>query len=186
MSLWAASAGSPVRLAQVQSDVDGSFAISVDQTPSGAASYYLIANGGTAATSKASGANGAIALLAVLGGIPPARVIVNEFTTVASVWTHAQFLNGTAIQGNALGLRIAAGNVPNFVDMTTGGWGEAIQGPLNSGQTPTMANCATLADVLAGCTTRVVEDACARLFAAATPPKGSAPTDTLRGWQGHV
>jgi hypothetical protein len=109
VSLWAASAGSPVRLAQVQSDVDGSFAISVDQTPSGAASYYLIANGGTAATSKASGANGAIALLAVLGGIPPARVIVNEFTTVASVWTHAQFLNGTAIQGNALGLRIAAG-----------------------------------------------------------------------------
>ena len=61
-------------------------------------------------------------------------------------------------------------NVANFVDVTTGGWGEAIQGPLNGGQTPTMANFATLADVLAGCTTRVVEDACAKLFAAATPP----------------
>ena len=179
VSLWAASAESPVRLSQVQSDVDGNFVISVDQTPSGAASYYLIANGGIAATSKASGANGAIALLAVLGGTPPARVIVNEFSTVASVWTNTQFLNGTAIQGNALGLRIAAGDVPNFVDMTTGGWGDAIQGPLNSGQTPTMANFATLADILAGCTTRVVEDACARLFAAATPPKGGAPTDTL-------
>ncbi len=107
------------------------------------------------------------------------EVIVNEFTTVASVWTHAQFLDGTAIQGNPLGLHIAAGNVPNFVDLTTGGWGEAIQGPLNGGQTPTMANFATLADLLAGCTTRVVEDACAKLFAAATPPKGSTPTDTL-------
>jgi hypothetical protein len=179
VSLWAASAESPVRLAQVQSDADGNFVISVDQTPSGASSFYLIANGGTAAISRASGANAAIALLAVLGGTPPARVIVNEFTTVASVWTHAQFLNGTAIQGNALGLRIAAGNVANFVDITTGGWGEAIQGPLNSGQTPTMGNFATLADVLAGCTTRVVEDACAKLFVAATPPKGSAPTDTL-------
>jgi hypothetical protein len=42
----------------------------------------------------------------------------------------------------------AAGNVPNFVDLATGGWGEAIQGPLNSGQTPTMANFATLADLL--------------------------------------
>jgi hypothetical protein len=179
VSLWAASAERPVRLTQVQSDADGNFAISVDQTPSGASSFYLIANGGTAAVSRASGANGAIALLAVLGGTPPSRVIVNEFTTVASVWTHAQLLDGTAIQGNALGLRIAAGNVPNFVDIATGGWGEAIQGPLNSGQTPTMANFATLADVLAGCTTRVVEDACARLFAAAAPPKGSAPTDTL-------
>ncbi len=179
VSLWAASAGSPVRLAQVQSDVDGNFVVSVDQTPSGAPSFYLIANGGTAAVSKTSGANGAITLLAVLGGTPPARVIVNEFTTVASVWTHAQFLDGTAIQGNALGRRIAAGNVPNLVDVTTGGWGAAIQDPLNSGQTPTMANFATLADSLAGCATRVVEDACARLFAAATPPKGNAPTDTL-------
>ena len=179
VSLWAASAGSPVRLAQVQTDAGGNFVLSVDQTPSGAPSFYLIANGGTAAISRAKGANGAIALLAVLGGAPPARVIVNEFTTIASVWTHAQFLSGTAIQGNMLGLRIAAGNVPNFVDITTGGWGEAIQGPLNSGQTPTMANFATLADVLAGCTTRVVEDACAKLFAAATPPNGSAPTDTL-------
>jgi hypothetical protein len=179
VSLWAASAESPVQLMQVQSGADGNFVISVDQTPSGASSFYLIANGGTAAVSKASGANGAIALLAVLGGNPPPRVIVNEFTTVASVWTHAQFLDGSAIQGNALGLRIAAGNVPNFVDMTTGGWGEAIQGPLNGGQTPTMANFATLADVLAGCATRTVEDACARLFAAAAPPKGSTPTDTL-------
>ena len=179
VSLWAASTEAPVRLAQVQSGADGNFVVSVDQTPNGASSFYLIANGGTAAISKSSGANGAIALLAVLGGTPPARVIVNEFTTVASVWTHAQFLDGTAIRGDALRLRIAAGNVPNFVDLSTGGWGGAIQDPLNSGQTPTMANFATLADALAGCATRVVEDACARLFAAAAPPKGSAPTDTL-------
>ena len=130
VSLWAASADSPVRLAQVQTDADGNFVVSVDQTPLGASSVYLIANGGTAAVSRAGGANGAIALLAVLGGLPPARVIVNEFTTVASVWTHAQFLNGIAIQGHALGLRIAAGNVPNFVDFATGGWGVSIQDPL--------------------------------------------------------
>jgi hypothetical protein len=57
--------------------------------------------------------------------------------------------------------------------------GDAIQGPLNSGQTPTMANFATLADVLSGCVTRVTADACSKLFAAATPPRGNAPTDTL-------
>src|SRR5262249_38419885 len=53
------------------------------------------------------------------------------------------------------------------------------QGPLNSSQTPTMANFATLADVLAGCITRVTADACSRLYVASTPPKGEVPTDTL-------
>ena len=121
--------------------------------------------------------------MTVVGAKPPSNVTINEMTTVASVWTHAQFIEGDAIKGHALGLRIAAGNVPNFVDLQTGGWGEAIQDPLNGGQTPTMANFATLADVLAGCATRVTADACAKLFAAATPPKGDAPTDTLTAAQ---
>ena len=70
----------------------------------------------------------------------------------------------------SLGLRIAAGNVPNFVDLQTGGYGETIQDALNSTQTPTMANFATLANLLAGCITQVTPDACSRLFAAATDP----------------
>jgi hypothetical protein len=88
-----------------------------------------------------------------------------------------------AIKGPALGLKIAAGNVPNFVDLTTGGWGEAIQGPLNSSQTATMANFATLADVLSGCVAQVKADACSTLFVASTSPTGSAPTDTLAAAQ---
>ena len=65
--------------------------------------------------------------------------------------------------------------MPNFVDLSTGGWGGAIQDPLNSGQTPTMANFATLADALAGCATRVTPNACDQLFQAAKPPQGDAP-----------
>ena len=42
---------------------------------------------------------------------------------------------------------------------------------------------ATLADILAGCATRVSADACSKLFAASTPPRGSAPTDTLTAAQ---
>jgi len=100
-------------------------------------------------------------------------------TTVASVWTHAQFIDGATIKGHALGLRIAAGNVPNFVNVETGGWGGAIQDPLNSGQTPTMANFATLADLLSACVTRVKANACSSLFEAAAPPNGGPPTNTL-------
>ena len=46
-----------------------------------------------------------------------------------------------------------------------------------------MANFATLADVLSGCATLVTVDACDKLFIAATPPKGAAPTDTLTAAQ---
>jgi hypothetical protein len=176
VTLWAASAGEPKQLAQARTDADGRFTLN----PAGSdASVYLVAKGGQPATDKASADNPAIGLLAVLGNKPPATVVINEMTTLASVWTHNQFIDGTAIKGQPLQLRIAAGNVPSFVALATGGWGGTIQDPLNSSQTPTMANFATLTDVLAACVTRVTADACSKLFAAATPPKGSAPTDTL-------
>ena len=69
--------------------------------------------------------------------------------------------------------------MPNFVDLSTGGYGATIADELNSTQTPTLANFATLANVLAGCATRVKADACDSLFAAATSPDGKVPTDTL-------
>ena len=183
VTLWSASVSAPSQLAQVKTDDNGQFKISVEQSPSKDISLYLVASGGEPAASMAGGNNPAIGLMTVLGSTPPIKVTINEFTTVASVWTHNQFIDGTAIKGHALGLRIAAGNVPNFVDLATGRWGEAIQNPLNGPQTPTMANFATLADALAGCVTTVTPDACSKLFAAATPPKGGAPTDTLASAQ---
>src|SRR5262245_43360957 len=183
VTLWGASAGEPRQLAQARTSSDGRFELGSQETLGTDVILYLVAKGGVAAVNKGSGDNSAIAMLAVLGNTPPAMVVINEMTTVASVWTHAQFLNGAAVKGHALGLRIAAGNVPNFVDLQTGRWGTTIQDPLNSGQTPTMANFATLADLLAGCATRVTADACNKLFAAATPPMGSAPSDTLTAAQ---
>ena len=53
-----------------------------------------------------------------------------------------------AVSGNALGLRIAAGNVPNLVDTATGGWGKVILDPLNSTQTTTLANLNTLGSLI--------------------------------------
>ena len=183
VTLWAASAGDPKQLAQTKTGSDGDFVIGSQETLGNDAVLYLVAKGGVATINKGSGDNPAIALLTVLGNTPPDKVVINELTTVASVWTNAQFLDGTAIKGHALGLHIAAGNVPNFVDLQTGGWGVAIQDPLNSGQTPTMANFATLADLLAGCTIRVNADACNNLFTATTAPNGKVATDTLAAAQ---
>jgi hypothetical protein len=178
VTLWAASAGPPRQLAQTKTDKDGRFAIHGTGTPD--SSLYLVATGGVSAANQGSGNNPAIALIAVLGSNPPAKVVINEMTTVASVWTNAQFLDDATLRGQPLSLRIAAGNVPNFVDLSTGGWGGAIQDPLNSSQTPTMANFATLADLLSGCVTQVTADACGSLFAAAAPPRGGLPTNTLQ------
>jgi hypothetical protein len=179
VTLWGASAGEPKQLAQAKSDPDGQFELRASAASGSDLILYLVAKGGQPKSSRVAGDNPGITLIAVLGSKPPAKVTLNEFTTVASVWTNAQFLYGTALMGHALGLRIAAGNIPNFVDLTTGGWGTAIQDPLNGPQTPTMANFASLADVLAGCVARVTADACSKLFAASMPPQGNAPTDTL-------
>ena len=177
VTLWAATRDAPQRLAQTRTGDDGRFALGPSSGKG--SSLYLIATGGKPTSTRASGDNPAIALLTVVGREPPTQVVINEMTTVASVWTHAQFLNSAAITAHSLGLKIAAGNVPSFVDLQTGGWGTTIQDPLNSGQTPTMANFATLADVLSGCVTQVTADACSKLFAATTTPKGATPSDTL-------
>jgi hypothetical protein len=183
VTLWAAGRSEPKQLAQTQTGPDGRFELRAGGAPGKDTVLYLVAKGGQPTANKASGDNPATALVTVVGSAPPPKVTINEMTTVASVWTNAQFLDGAALKGHALGLRIAAGNVPNFVDVATGGWGSTIQDPLNSSQTPTMANFATLADVLSGCVTEVSTGACSKLFAASTPPTGVVPTDTLTAAQ---
>ncbi len=183
VTLWSASTGEPRQLSQATTTADGQFDLRSQENLSPDAVVYIIAKGGEATVHRGGGDNPAIAMLSVLGNVPPSQIVVNEMTTVASVWTGAQFLEGTVMKGHALGLKIAAGNVPSFVDLQSGGWGTAIQDPLNSAQTPTMANFATLADLLSACATRIKPDACSKLFAAATPPKGNSPTDTLTAAQ---
>ncbi len=183
VTLWAAGPGAPVKLAQTQTQDDGSYTLQGSRPSDDSAVLYLIAKGGQPQGGGDHVENPAIALMATLGTVPPQRVTVNEMTTVASVWTAAQFLKADALSGKALGLRIAAGNVPNLVDLATGGLGPVIQDPLNSSQTATLATFNTLSNVLAGCIARIQSDACSQLFAQATPPGGVAPTDTLMATQ---
>jgi len=179
VTLWAASAGEPRQLAQARTGADGAFVLGANETQRGETDLYVIAKGGAPSGDPVGRNNPALALLSVLADKPPAHIVVNEMTTIASVWTNAQFFEGSGIKGPSLGLRIAAGNVPNFVDPATGGYGVMIQDGLNSTQTPTMMNFATLASIMAGCTSRIKPDACNSFFAAATGRDGQAPTDTL-------
>jgi len=177
VTLWAAGSGAPVKLAETKTGADGSFDLTMAGNRDDVGVLYLVAKHGEAMVGAGKGPNPAIMLMATLGTVPPQHVTVNELTTVASVWTASQFLTGATLSGNALGLRIAAGNVPNLVDLQTGNLGPVIQDPLNSSQTGTLAKFNTLGNLLSACVK--TPGACDRLFEVATPPGGATPTNTL-------
>lgn len=175
VTLWrTAGTGSPKSLHDAKTGANGSFAIR-DVPASDGNVFYLTTRGGSAAN---------VSLLSVLGAEPPPKVVVNELTTVASAFTSARFINGTAISGNPLGLRIAAGNAPNLVDPATGTWGKVIIDPINSFQTTTLANLDTLASLISAFATVANDDWRARFLKAATPPSGVTPKDTLEAMAG--
>jgi streptogramin lyase len=182
VTLWLAGSGAPRKLADTKTNDEGSYDLPSTDGSSDAGVFYLIAAGGESKLTAGKGPNPATTLMATLGTSPPKRVTINELTTVASAWTGAQFLSGSALSGDALGLRIAAGNVPNLVNLETGGLGPVIEDPLNSSETTTLAKLNTLAILLTACVTEK-PDACNKLFEAATPPGGVAPANTLSAAQ---
>jgi len=179
VTLWAASSGAPRQLAQGRTGADGAFALTTAGASGKDGVVYIVAMGGEATARKGGGNNTAIALMGLLRNPLPSSITINELTTVASAFTAARFLKGESISGNPLGLRIAAGNVPNLVDLATGGWGKVLLDPLNSTQTATLATLNTLGSLVSAYAT-VADDAWrARFLKAATPPSGVAPTNTL-------
>src|SRR5262249_7676148 len=89
VTLWAGRSGDPRQRAKAKTASDGSFQLGSQENLGPDASLYLVAQGG--------GDNPAIEWLSILGNTPSAKVVVNEMTTVASVWTNTQFLNDTQL-----------------------------------------------------------------------------------------
>ena len=184
VTLWAASAGEPKQLAQAKSGNDGQFELRTAETPDKDVVLYVVAKGGVATVKKGSGDNPAIALLTVLGTQPPAKVVINEMTTVASAFTAARFIKGESISGNPLGLRVAAMNVPNLVNLQSGGWGSVIIDGLNLTRSTTLSNFNTLASLTTYASTSASDDWRSRFFKAATPGGGTTPSTTLGAMAG--
>jgi hypothetical protein len=176
VTLYAAGTGAAQQLAQGKSDDTGAFNLTYANVPADSV-LYLVAKGGTPKAGK--GASESLALLALLGSAPPKKVTVNEFTTVASAFTAARFIQGESISGNPLGLRIAAMNVPNLVNLQTGGWGSVIIDGLNLTRSTTLANFNTLACLITYACTSASDDWRTRFFKAATPTGGTTPSNTL-------
>ena len=167
----------------ITTDATGSFSV-----PSGfvcatsAAQVYVVARGGTVGT--ASAANPALAEIAVMGpcsGLTSgSTLLLNEATTVATVWALQQFIASDGTLGgsatNAAGLANASLLARALVNGTTGsvpGVGFPATAAVPSAKVNTLANLLSL------CTADGTSPGCASLLAGASVTGGPAPADTL-------
>jgi hypothetical protein len=118
---------------------------------------------------------------------PSTNIMVNELTTVATVWALSRFMNGYAnvgtSAGNAAGLTNAFAVIPELVDTSAG----TMPGPaLPANALLPTAELNTLADALAACVNSAGGAAgdttlCGQLFSAANTSgsNAGAPQDTI-------
>ena len=173
VSLYAAfnKGSQPVwqRLGSATSDAGGRFRIGYTAPGSdqGQAVLFVEAEKGSAMLATAIGA----------AESPPASVVVNERTTVAAGASYAQFVHGSAIQGNTVGITNAAHVAADLANPVSGGVGEILGRTPNGSDTTTLATFNTLANAVAAC---VAESRnCQRLFKAVAAAGGGTPGNVL-------
>src|SRR5690349_12321584 len=170
VTLYTANAKAP--LGAARSGPHGFFTVAYRPRPG--AVLYAVATGGRTPAGRA------LRYLSVPDPAQarPQRLVLNELTTVAGAYALSRFLDGTWLAGPAPGLANAAATVPSLVEPGTGRVSDVLAEPPNGDETRSLATFRTLAAILAECT-REGGRRCRALFAAARPPRGPRPHDTL-------
>jgi len=181
------SASVPLLAKPVITDVNGNFDITNQYTcPSPYALVYLTVSGGNPGLARGVN-NSAISLVSMLGPCGDLTtntfVLIDELTTVAAAYALQPFLTGIANLGappsNQLGLASAFQTANTLVNL----------GGQTPGNAPAIATVPaieinTLGDVVSSCVNSngslSLNAPCGRLFKAATPTAGTAPTDTFQ------
>lgn len=173
VALYAAQSARSVRLGWAVSGARGGFRIPYAARYRGSV-LYLVATGGRRPGGRA------ITLMSVAGS--PGRlkraVAVNELSTVAGAYALDQIAHGNRFYGPGAGPGNSAATVANLVNPATGQPGAVVSSPPNGSDTSTLATMRTLADLVAACVGGG-PSRCRALFAAARPPRGPVPHNTL-------
>jgi streptogramin lyase len=185
------SVATPLIGSTVTTLADGSFSITGEwNCTSNTAAYgtnpllYIVATGGNPGLSGNVN-NGALAMMDALGPCSSLNsssfIFIDEVTTVASVVALSPFMSDFAHVGaqgaNAVGLANAFQTVNLLANMTTG---TSPGSSLPSTAIAPTSTIAALADLLAPCVnSNGTDTSCSGLFAAATPPGGTAPGNTI-------
>jgi len=174
----------------ITTDSNGGFNITGQYTcPTPDAPVYLVATGGS---TGGSASNPNLTEMAALGSCSALQANtsttvskINEVTTVAAAYALAPFMTGVAGMGtspvNTTGLNFAFADVNQLVDNATG---RSPGTDLPQGASLPLTQLHALANSLAACVnstggTAGDSTSCGTLFAAATPPGGTAPTDIV-------
>jgi sugar lactone lactonase YvrE len=178
-------------------DANGNFNITGQYSCSGSTPVYITSTGGNPGLSGTGINNSALVLMSALincGSLPglTGPIVINEVTTVGSVYALAQFIGAGGSGGNIgapntggggaqTGLTNAFNEVTNMINIYTGT--ANTQTEFGTGYVP-QAEIDTLANILVPCvnsasTVSTPSTACAALFAAAKPSGGTLPTTVL-------
>jgi len=123
--------------------------------------------------------SGSAMLASAIGQAPVAGpVVVNERTTVATGFAFAQFVDGSAIDGNPVGMLNAVHMAANMVRARTGNLAKVLRLPPNGSETSALPTFNSLANIVAHCI--ATPTGCQELFDATTPPGGLRPTNVLQ------
>jgi hypothetical protein len=178
------------KLGAATSDAQGKWTVSFAK-PSDDPLVYIVADGGDAG----NGANGAIGLLTALGPLSrvPQQVVVNEVTTIASVYSVAQFLDRTTATNigsavaNVVGLPNAMANVGNLANVSTGvaltsqdRFTPLVNPITQASEAPPGQVVNSLAEALAACigSSGASSTECTELFGMTTPAGGPVTAST--------
>jgi hypothetical protein len=186
-----ASVATPMLTRAVSSGGDGSFdltnAYTCGQSSEGQAisgssdQVYIVATGGNPGLNPPVD-NKALVLMTALGScsnLPNLSYVeINEVTTAAAAWALAPFAASGASIGatnsNNDGITNAFLDAGLLADTSTG-----MAATLPSNLTIETGKLYSLADALSGCVNSDGTTGCNKLFSAATPKGGTAPTDTF-------
>lgn len=181
----AASAARPLVPAPRDSDNSGAFTLSFS-CPSYSTDIYLIASGGTSSNLVES--NGAIALMADLGPcgdiVSSSPVIVNEVTTIGSIWPNEQNMSSETIPGITYTATTSMATNAAVDQLVSVSQGTSPGSGIPDGYAVQSSKIHTLADAMHNCVDSAGGEAgdgspCGSLFSLTTLPGAAPPTNTL-------
>lgn len=129
---------------QIISDDSGRFTVTHDNLTVDKSVYYL--------TAQSKQKNSPIQLMPVLPSEPITQVIVNELTTIGSIWPNAQLFKNVQLTVKDTALLIGSEQVQNLVDVKTGFYGKTVLDGANLAESETVARMTMLADLTKLCT----------------------------------
>ena len=140
VSLWETSwGGSAKKVTEVTSNTQGVF--SLDLPRDKASVFSLVSQGGAIQGNVLD----KLSLLTIVDSNVQDNVVINELTTIGSVWPNAQLLNKARLNGSTTALAIGSGHVHHLVNVATGNYGETILNGSNLPNSETLSRMNTLA-----------------------------------------